>query len=699
MKEYQIAFVGNPNVGKSAWINALADAHFKVGNWPGVTVAKKEARLNWQGTTLHFIDLPGTYSLIEQANEEGITAHFLHHESVDLIVNVVDATNLSRNLYLTLCLRQLQIPMIVIFNFMDEVKRYHIEMDIDAIQDQLGIPIYPYSAFDVDGKAAVLEGILAQLKDHSVYYPPMISERDEVCYRRLLHLVNRQLPAYITMSEEKQELFAYDLLFQKPAAMRQSAAWHMDLSQLDLLEVQMEDVRLYEQIEDLMRHVHDDGLYLKRTRILDQVLLHPQWGIVIMVLMLSLLMLVVFQCSAPFNDFIDFLIHDMVMKYAYALLFFLPEAARELILHGVIAGVGGVLVFIPLMAFLHLALSFLEESGYMARIAYLLDDVMRLFHLNGKSFVALLLGFGCNVPAIYATRTLANEKQRRLSALLVPFMSCGARLPVYMLFAAAFFKGKGAVMVLSIYGIGILIALLLALILSHFASFADDEVFLMELPPYRKPSYRLIWQKAVQEVKNYVRKAVSVVMWAMIALWAMSYLPSGHLQDSYLAQAAQAIRPLYEPLGFGTRWECIAALPGSIVAKETVVGFMDQVLVQKENESMADIDPYDDAKQIIYAFGSTLREFSVSLIPHIQTTVVQDDHLTNAVSQLWEDDLANVRAYAYMVYILLSIPCIMTLQALRKEYGWKLMGLSLSLMLVIPYGCAWLIFQLFSLLV
>ena len=352
----------------------------------------------------------------------------------------------------------------------------------------------------------------------------------------------------------------------------------------------------------------------------------------------------------------------------------------------------------PLMLFLHIALSFLEESGYMARIAYLLDHGMQRFHLNGKSFVALLLGFGCNVPAIYATRTLSNEKQRRLCALLVPLMSCGARLPVYMLFGAAFFQGKAAIMILSIYGIGIFIALLVALVLSHVSAFHDDAIMIMELPPYRMPSFLVILHKSFQEVQNYVRKATSVVLWAMVILWSLTYFPNGTIQDSYLAQLAKTVAPIYEPLGFGDRWECVAALPGGIIAKETVVGFMDQVLLQEETAEMGKIDPFHDMGEIAYAFGSALKQFSVSLIPH-RVSEPPRDSLISAIHSLWQAEKANVRAYSYMVYILLSIPCIMTLQALRKEYGWKLMLISLAMMMIIPYMTSLVIFQFFSLLI
>lgn len=693
-QELQIAFVGNPNVGKSAWINALSNANFKVGNWPGVTVEKKEAVVTWNHIQYHLIDLPGTYALETGDNEEGITARYLLQQHIDLIVNVVDATNLSRNLYLTLKLRQLHIPMIIIFNFMDEVKKYQIKLELAQLEEKLQVPIYSYSAFDHQGKKEVIQGIIEHARVEKELQR-LSSKRLLQDHQLMIAYLKRRIPLYVHPTQTELANLAYDILVQKQEARKQLQAWDIELPPNQTFYE--EDQELFQVIQDLMHYVQDPQLRFQKTRSIDRIFLHPVLGMFCMIGLLALLMMFVFQGSAPFNDLIDFLINDMVMKYANALLFFLPQSAKDLVLHGVIAGVGGVLVFIPLMAFLYFVLSFLEESGIMSRLAYLLDPLMQHFHLNGKSFVALLLGFGCNVPAVYAARTLGHEKQKKLTALLVPFMSCGARLPVYMIFAAAFFKEKAAIMVLSMYGIGIFIALLMALFFSHAKQFHDDEILVMELPPYRLPSFEVMRKKVSEEVKGYIRKATSVVLWTMVILWSLTYFPHGNIESSYLSQFAKTIAPIYEPLGFGERWESVAALPGSIIAKETVVGFLDQVLLQSEEEQVEELNVLADAKEIAYEFGSACRSFVFAFVPHAPT-IPQQDSLVTAISNLWTDELANLRAYCYMVYILLSIPCVMTLQALYREYGARLMLLSIGMMLVIPYIVSLGIFQLFSLL-
>lgn len=690
----RVVFAGNPNVGKSAWINALSDAHFKVGNWPGVTVEKKEAIVEWENEQYELVDLPGAYQLEGSKSEEAITAGYLKEESIDLIVNVVDATNLARNLYLTLKLRQYQIPMIIIFNFMDEVKRYEITIDIEQLRKKLQVPILPYSALNKEGIDDVKQTIIDTV-NQKVYYAPCIAKAAIEPYLTLLRRLRKRVPLYMELKENELALLAYDLLYQKPQAVKQLKAWQSELDEPEYHGD--EDVDCYRYIEELMIYVEDNETRLTKTRRLDQILLHPLYGMIALALIMSLLLLFVFRGSAPFNDFIDFCINDLLMRYANAALFFLPDGAKSLVLHGIIAGVGGVLVFIPLMSFLTFALALLEESGYMARIAYLLDHAMQNFHLSGKSFVSLLLGFGCNVPAIYATRTLDHEKQKKLTALLIPFMSCGARLPVYMLFAAAFFPQKAAFMVLSIYGIGILAALIVALVCSHFTSFHDDELMLLELPPYRMPCFKVIWNKMKQEVMHYIHRACGVVLWAMVILWALSYFPNGNPQTSLIAHFAKQAAPVYEPLGFGDRWECVAALPSSIIAKETVVGFMDQTLLQQTHDEIAPIDPLNDAYELVEAFQTACIDFTKAFLPQ-RSQPQQKTTLVSAIQGLWTDETANARAYSYMVYLLLSIPCIMSLQALWREYGWKLALLSVLLMILIPYITSFTIYQLLVLL-
>ncbi len=701
MKEYTIAFVGNPNVGKSAWINALSHADFKIGNWPGVTIERKEATVTWQDDSYHLIDLPGTYSLDDITNEEIITSQYLKQEKVDCIVNVVDATNLQRNLYLTLLLRELQVPMILLLNFMDEADRYHIHIEIQKLSRRLQIPVIAASAYDASKYEHVQQEIIDQ-SGKAVFYYPLLPDVDYEKYVALFHYVEQHIPHFLKL-EDKQ---ICDMITKIREGDRETAlqfrTWGIDEEKLKQKlepfgEAVMKEKR-YEVIHSLMKYVKEnEDLRLEKTRRIDKLLLHRFWGLPLFFLLFSLLLLFVFHGSAPLNDFIDYTVHEYISKYVYLLLSWAPKVLRELVVNGIIAGVGGVLVFIPLMAFLYLMLAILEESGYMSRIAFLLDRAMRNFHLSGKSFVSLLIGFGCNVPAVYATRTLDNERQKKLTAVLIPFMSCGARLPVYVLFAAAFFKQKAGLMIVTVYAIGILLALLLAMIFSRFQTFQDHDLFVLELPPYRVPKLKTVFHKVKLEVKGYIKKATNVVLWAMILIWVISYFPKGNIESSYIASFGRSASVLYQPLGFGTRWETVASLPGSVIAKETVVGFLDQVLLKTKSDVTYEWNLWEDTRTLAVKLGSAVKDSAVNMVT-IGGYEKQSDSLVHAISELWTDRLAKLRAFCFMLYVLLSIPCVMTLNAIYREYGRKLLLISISTMLIVPYLTAFFIFQIFSLI-
>lgn len=698
---YTIAFVGNPNVGKSAWINALCHADFKVGNWPGVTVEKKEAYVTSEGEDYHFIDLPGTYSLEDSVSEEAITARYLHEEPIDLIVNVLDATNLSRNLLLTLMLRDLQIPMLIIFNFMDEVERYHHHIDIVKMSRRLQIPIIAASAFDKSRYGDVIQAIKQSVKK-KVFYYPLYEEQDIEVYVAVYNYLDDHLPTSISHEESYLHTLSMRFMMEDPLTWRQLESWHIDMTHLKDLRGQVtKDILVrhrYDIISSLMKYVEEDPKHrYERSRKIDHYLLHKWLGLPIFFLLIGLILLIVFQMSAPFNEYIDYLIHEQIYKYVSAALSSAPEVLRQFLLQGILSGVGGVLVFIPLMAILYFVLSLLEESGYMARIAFLLDRIMRPLHLSGKSFVSLILGFGCNVPAIYATRTLDNPAQRRLTALLVPFMSCGARLPVYALFAAAFFPHKAALMIISIYGIGILMAVVLALLFSTHKSFQDKDMLVLELPPYRLPSLSVVLHKVKEEVIGYVRKATGIVLWAMIILWGLTYFPNGDINSSYMQTVSKQVAFLFEPLGFGNRWECVASLPGGIVAKETIVGFLDTVLDKPDTEARAELHPIEDIKESAVRLLQAGKQSIVSLFQYRIQLKPESAPQVKEIRNLWHDRKANLRAFSFMVYVLLSIPCIMTLQAIYHEYGWRLLLVSITSMVVIPYTVSLCIFQFFSL--
>lgn len=690
MKEYTIAFVGNPNTGKSAWINVLSHSNFQVGNWAGVTVEKKEATLIWKQNMYHLIDLPGCYALDEGYNEERITTTYLKENHVDVIVNVVDATNLARNLLLTLYLRELQIPMVMLLNFMDEAEKQHIVIETQKIARRLQIPVLACSAFDKSCYARVKESIMAQVGKDVLYYPLLDEDLVKV-YIRILELLEKAKPVSLSFTERQFHQLTLSLIYRKKEAIRQADSWgiHKETIEEMLQGYPIETIEntRFHVIDSLLKYVKQDvEKRYERSMKIDKILLHPIFALPIFFLFMLVFLVCIFHISKPWTNWIN----DMLQLYGGAFFSFVLQdfpLIRQLFVDGILAGLSGVLSFVPLMACLYIALGILEESGYMARIAFLLDRIMRQFHLSGKSFVALLMGFGCNVPAIYASKTLDGEGLKKRCALLVPFMSCGARLPVYSLFCAAFFPDKEIFVLVCLYGIGILVALVFGIILYHGDRKKEKDIFVLEVPPYRLPRLSIIWKKAKKEVQAYVKKACGIVLFAMCILWCFSYSPTQHIEDSLLAKGAKQVSFLFEPLGFGNRWECVASLPGGILAKETIVGYFSSLQSTQQKQEHVKLG-WEDIKE------RTTTSISQTLFLSKEEPQEKD---TSYIQNLWHDERRNLRAFSFLVYILLSVPCIMTLQALYHTYGKKVMLTSIVAMLVIPYIVSFCIFHFFSL--
>lgn len=683
---YTVAFAGNPNVGKSAWINALSNAHFQVGNWAGVTIERKEAIIEFEGDHYHLIDLPGTYSLDEQTNEEAITSNFLANEKIDCIVNVVDASNLSRNLMLTLKLRELNISMVLLFNFMDEVKKQQIEINQQAISHRLGIPIFAGSAFDQQ-RTPLLKMIQKACRNSVIYHPLVDAESDRY-FVYLYDLIHRKLPA---LDEREIISIIYACWEGKAQVIKRLSNEGIPIESLNQMSLKRMQKNQIEAVASCMKYVtqRDDNRYALTHKI-DAVLLNKWTAYPFLILFFVFMLLIVFNGSRPYIDFINQFFTEFLANYIRTIFYFLPASVLDLIISGILGGVGGVLSFLPLMAFLFFFLGILEESGYMARVAFLLDKAMRVFHLSGKAFLTLLIGFGCNVPAIYATRTLDNQKQKELTATLIPFMSCSARLPVYMLFASAFFPNHTAVAILTVIGFGILMALILAVTVAHFKGHQDTTIFLLELPVYRIPRLSVLFQKVVREVKSFIHKAFTAVLLTMMLLWAASYFPYGEVKTSYIADFSRHTAILFEPLGFGTSWEVVASIPAGISAKESVVGFLSQCLLEEEPKAFVpnlERDLKEQGRLLLEAIHTSFTGLFMVEQPS------KSGELNLSIHQLFTDELASLRAFSFMVYICLTIPCIMAMNALYQEYGWKLLLRSILIMLIVPYIVCLFLFQ------
>lgn len=720
----KIAFAGNPNVGKSALINALASSKLKVGNWPGVTVEKKEAYFTYKGQEITMVDLPGVYSLSPFSLEEKITRDFIINENPDVVINVVESTNIERNLYLTLLLQELGKPMVMALNFYDEFEKLNYTLDLKRLSSLMEMDVIKTSAIKKTGLAELLDKAISiaekkeNKKQYKISFDSFIDKQYEAMKKELQEdkifkeILNKYSLDFVTIKLLEKDS---DFLEKMKKDYSLNCENYFDSYIKGIEERYDEDIdtilaeKRYGKIKGIIAETLKTSLKsrLDFTEKVDKILLNRVLGLPIFLMIIAGLMTIVFNGSAPFIDWIDGFVGGFIGKYAGILMEGTPDWLNSLVVDGIIGGVGGVMTFVPLMFFLYFFLSILEESGYMTRVAFLMDKIMRKLGLNGKAFVPMVLGFGCTVPAIYATRTLEDEKSRKLTAALAPFMSCGARLPVYGLFTAAFFGAKAGFVVMSLYLFGIVAAIILGVILKRFEYFkVDNKALLIELPPYRIPSFKVIMKSTLTRTGGYLKKATSIILGILILLWGLTYFPNnGDAEKSYMAGIGRVIAPVLKPTGFADRWETVAAIVPSIAAKEVVVGFMAQVLELPEDEGAEEETTFaEDLKEQISGLGSAVKDSAAGIIsfdvnslfaaPDAEEIEEEGRGVVEATASLWKGDpLAPLRAYSFMVFILLVVPCAVTLGAIKQEFGKEYLFKLIGIMLVVPYIASTLIFQ------
>jgi ferrous iron transport protein B len=704
-KKITVAFAGNPNVGKTALINALSGSKLKVGNWPGVTVEKKEADLFIDGYHIHLIDLPGVYSLSPYTLEEKITREYLLKKKPDLIVNVIDSTNIERNLYLTTQLMELEIPMVIVLNMWDEFQDKGYNLDIDKFSKILGIDAVPVVAVTGEGKNKLLEKIIDKIEDEETRIPTPIkfSEKLETEIQSLIKELTGRIEKYplrwtaIKLLEE-DEMLAKEM----PENILKLAEKHIknieDFYGEDPESVIAEE--RYGYIKGLIEEVLKRPVEKKKeiTDFLDSIVLNRIIGIPLFLFLLYIVFKFTFDGSAPFIDWVDGFVSGFVAKWIGVLLTSVnaPEWFSSLIIDGLIAGVGTVLTFVPLMIFLYFFLAILEESGYMARVAFLMDKIMRSVGLHGKSFIPLLIGFGCNVPAIYSTRTLENPVDRKITAAIQSFFSCGAKLPIYALFAAAFFTQNQALIVLSLYVLGVVVGLIWAVALRKTAFKGETPVFIMELPPYRFPTWKMILTSVSTRTMAFVKKAGTFITITMIFLWALMNIPYGAKpEDSVLGKVSQTISPIFYPQGFGQQWQAVASTIPGFAAKEVVVGALGMLYGIEEEEEEEKTTFFEDLKEQIIGFGMAVKDSFLSMVSSFVPGVFfvemdEEDPILKAVKQ----SFTPLMAYSFMVFNLLLVSCVASMAAIYQEIGRKFLFFVIALTTGTAYVISALVYQL-----
>jgi ferrous iron transport protein B len=705
-KTITIAVAGNPNSGKSTLINAIAGTRLHVGNWPGVTVEKKEALFDHAGRKIRLVDLPGTYSLSPYTMEEIIARDYLVHERPDLIINVVDATNLERNLYLTMQILELGIPVVMALNIHDEAEAKGYRINVRGIAESLGIAVIPTSATRKSGLEDLLKAVLKTADNPQGRGPRQLNYGadieaaagfiDGALQKSSPTLLEKYPRRWLLLKLMEQDDHLLKEIGMGPEPLLDEALHHLKRAHGEDIEAIMADTR-YALASGLCREVlqKPELRKMELTEKIDRVVLNRFLGIPIFLAAMWLLFKLTFDLSAPFGDWIDAMTNGPFKRWAAALLGGIgaPDWTVSLVNDGVIAGVGFVLVFVPVIFAMMFFITFLEGSGYMARAAFVMDRAMHAIGLHGKSFIPMLLGFGCNVPGIYATRTLENPKDKILTALLIPLMSCGARLPVYVLFVGVFFSGNAGTVIWSLYVMGILLAVLMGLIFKKTLFRGEAPMFIMELPPYRMPSFRSLCLHTWEKGKHFLFKAGTYIFAVSILVWFMLNLPWGveHKRDSYLGQAGAAIAPIFQPLGFGN-WEAASSLITGVIAKEIVVGTMGEIYAPKHEEKEESPTLGEDMKEIVFSFG-TAAKTAVSTLLYLPLEAEEEED-QSALKQAVKSGFTPLSSYAFMAFVLLYMPCVIVGVAMRQEFGtWKWAGVGFVYQTVLAWVVALIIFQ------
>lgn len=725
MDTMTIALAGNPNAGKTSLFNALTGFRQHVGNWPGKTVEKKSGQVRVDGRTIELVDLPGTYNLTPFSPEELITRSYLLEERPDAVICVLDAANLERNLYLTVQILEMGQPVIIALNMMDAAQARGLQIDTQTLSERLGAPVIPTVASRAQGMEGLLQAVNGAAMGQAFaldYGRDLETEITRLCQIIVQYpAIGQQYPPRwlaLKLLEQDQELQTALL----PAPGGPALLTHAQLSIHQLSQAAGEDVdvliadRRYTWIHALVQEVvtptrpHRASLSDR----LDRLVLHRRLGIPIFLALMWVVFKITAESSAPLLDWIDGVVNGPVARWGVALLTAVNLQntwLASLFVDGLIAGVGGVLVFIPVLVFLYLALAVLEDSGYMARAAFVMDRWMSRLGLHGKSFLPMLVGFGCSVPAIYATRTLENEKDRILTGLLVPFMSCGARLPVYVLFAAIFFPQQAGLVIFGLYVVGIATAVLLGLLLKHTLFQGKEQSGLvMELPPYRLPSLRGLWFHTWARVRAFLRHAATLILLASLVIWFLKAAPvrgeggfaDTAVSDSLFATVAQTLTPVLEPLGFGS-WQASGALLTGLVAKEVVITTLAQTYAIPDETSDETTPTFlEDLLWIGQSFVQAIIDTLKTLPGILGINLFGDDAepeptgLMAAIQQEFTQTSgghAAAAGLAFMVFILIYTPCVVAISAEKQELGTRWMWLSIGGQLLLAWLLAWLVFQ------
>lgn len=727
---FTLGFLGNPNCGKSTLFNHLTGSRQRVGNWPGVTVDRKVGQYKFKGTSFDIVDLPGVYSLDNSARslDEKITLDFILSDEPDLIVNILDASNLERNLYLSAQLLEMQVPMVLAVNMMDVADNHGLQLDLQQLAKEFGCPVVGLVASRNKGLAELQQVILEAAHGH---LPPSVvlpyPQTIEQAMDDLLNQVRKdeQCPSVSCRWMAAQVLDGNVTRIRGRAIdtpildMARELRERVERESQEDMDILLADAR-YGFARQVTSRVltQPDQQSVSRSDKIDRVVLHPYLGVPVFLGVIYLLFLFTINIGGAFIDFFDIFAGAIFVEGFGNLLDAMgtPIWLRVLLADGLGGGIQVVASFIPIIGFLYLFLSLLEGSGYMMRAAFVVDRFMRKLGLPGKAFVPLIVGFGCNVPAIMASRTLENHRERIITVLMAPFMSCGARLSVYALFAAAFFPIGGQNVVFSLYVVGIVFAVLTALVVKSTLLPGEASPFLMELPSYHMPTLRSVLVSTWSKLKGFITDAGKLIVLMVVVInFLNSWGTDGSFgnedsQDSMLSEISRSITPVFAPMGIEEdNWPATVGIFTGLLAKEVVVGTLDAIYSQIDLKDTAtqETDETSVMDQINEAFASVPVNLSDALSnmgDPLGLSVLESSSDQNAAAAEQAVSTATfgamaarfdgqAGAYAYLLFILLYAPCVAATAAIYREAGLRWMSYAVLWTTALAYTTATVFYQ------
>ncbi len=676
-----VALVGNPNCGKTSMFNFVSGAHENVGNYSGVTVDAKEGYVEWHGYRFNLVDLPGTYSLSAYSPEELYVRRQLIDKTPDVVINVLDSSNLERNLYLTTQLIDMHIRMVCALNMFDETRRRGDKIDLDVLSHLFGVPMVPTVFTSGEGVDQLFQAVV------DIYE----GTEDSLANYRHIHInhghelehgiqdIQEHLKAETNLRERYSTRFlaikllegdreAENLIKKYPDAEeilkhRDETAERVKEETLTDAETAIMDAK-YGFIHGAMKEAqYEEGSQedtYRVTHLLDRLLTNRLVGLPVFVGVLCVMFFVTFTLGAYPMDWIE-----KGVEWLSGLLGkTMPDGpVKAMLIDGILGGVGSVIVFLPQILILYFFISFMEDCGYMARAAFIMDRLMHKIGLHGKSFIPLIMGFGCNVPAVMATRTIESRRSRLVTMLIVPLMSCEARIPIYIMIVGTFFALKYQwLIMLSLYGIGILMACLMSVIMTRTVLKGEDTPFVMELPPYRFPTGKALMRHTWEKGKQYLHKMGGIILVASIIVWALGYFPHNDELDtqqqqeqSYIGRIGKAVEPVFEPQGFN--WKLDVGLVAGVGAKEIVASTLGVLYI--------DDDSFADDEEVVEGDGSD--KYS-----RLRQQITADVAHQHGISLEQAAPLATLTAYCFLLFVLLYFPCIATIAAVKEETGsWR----------------------------